>query len=330
MTTETPAEEQVQTEPKSTILPPSKRRWQDSPFWHNFARSIYITTAWDWFMMLVGKAAEAVLTITVIYACAKMLPEVHTPAAVDNFIFVVQMVALDLGGLSLRKLANQARKDGNKEGARLAGNVSTALISIMIANVVLSVARSIYPVPDQVIAMLEGILLIARAVMAVIYAHVIHSLRDDHSPEDQHGETEMAQPAVDIQALLMEALNGLETKLTASQEQALVTLERHLQEQMKTWHNQQGTGTSEETLEEGAGAPVSRPELKIVPFPRRETGKRNAQSLIFALLDEDGERGPRELARLSGVPLSTSKRHRDAWLTKRNSQTEAPVQPASC
>lgn len=148
-------------------------------FWYHFVRSNYITWVWNWFLMLSGKAAEAVLTASVIYSCARLLPTVHTPVSLDNTVFVLQMVALDIGGLSLRKMANQARKDNNEEGAVFSGRVSNWLIVIMIANVVLSVLQAVTPIPAQAVSVIEGILLIGRAVMAVLYAHVIHSLRSD-------------------------------------------------------------------------------------------------------------------------------------------------------
>jgi len=151
--------------------------------WYHFVRSNYITWVWNWFLMLSGKAAEAVLTVSVIYSCARLLPTVHTPVSLDNTVFVLQMVALDIGGLSLRKMANQAKKDGNEAGAVFSSRVSNWLIVIMIANVVLSVVQAVTPIPAQAVSIIEGILLVGRAIMAVLYAHVIHSLRSDEQDE---------------------------------------------------------------------------------------------------------------------------------------------------
>lgn len=151
----------------------NKEHW----FWRGLARSAWITCTWDWFMQFSGRGAEAVLTFSVIYSCARLLPQLHTPIALDNAVFVAQMIALDVGGLSLIKLAKQARADNNESGADLAMKVSIALITIMIANVVLSILQAIAPIPAQVVAICEGGLLVARAIMAVLYSHVIHSLR---------------------------------------------------------------------------------------------------------------------------------------------------------
>lgn len=181
---------------------------------HGLLRSTWVTAAWNWFLMLAGKAAEPVLTISVIYSCARLLPAVHMPLALDNAVFVAQMVALDIGGLGLRKLANQARRDGNEDGATLAGRVSTALIVIMVINVALSVLESIAPLDPNIVKGIEGVLLIARAVMAVLYAFVIHSLHADP------GET-MAQPQnaphpqlVDFQEIIDRALDVLTVQMT--------------------------------------------------------------------------------------------------------------------
>jgi len=161
---------------------------QRSGFKQSFAQSNYITAAWNWFMLLAGKAAEPVLTISVLYSCARLLPAVHIPVQIDNVVFVAQMVALDVGGLSLGKMAKAAQRANNLEGATLARRVSIALISIMIANVVLSVLQTIIPgMPGQLVAVVEAILLIARAIMAVLYAHVIHSLKRDHGNGEDGG-----------------------------------------------------------------------------------------------------------------------------------------------
>lgn len=161
---------------------------QKSNFMQSFKTSSYITAGWNWFMMLAGRSAEAVLTISVLYSCARLLPGVNLPVQVDNSVFIAQMVALDVGGLSLGKMAKAAKREGNLEGALLARRVSIALISIMIANVVLSVLQTIIPgMPGQLVAVVEAILLIARAIMAVLYAHVIHSLKRDHGQEGESG-----------------------------------------------------------------------------------------------------------------------------------------------
>src|SRR5487761_486147 len=94
----------------------------------SFAQSTYITTAWSWFMILAGKAAEPVLVSSVLYASVKLLPIVHFAPQLDVVVFIAQFVALDIGGLSLNKLADQAKKDGNEEGAKHARRLSLALV----------------------------------------------------------------------------------------------------------------------------------------------------------------------------------------------------------
>lgn len=152
--------------------------------------------------MLAGKAAEPVLTISVIYSCARLLPGISLPVQLDNTVFICQMVALDIGGLGLRKLANQASKDGNEEGAKLAGSVSTALLTIMGINVALSVLESISPIDSTIVKAIEGILLIARAIMAVLYAFVIHSLNENDGNEPH----EAPHPQPDLQQTIEQAL----------------------------------------------------------------------------------------------------------------------------
>lgn len=149
----------------------------------SFAQSTYITTGWNWFMILAGKAAEPVLVASVLYASVKLLPIVRFPAQLDVAVFIAQFVALDIGGLSLNKLADQAKKDGNEEGAKHARHLSIALVGVMLIGVVMAGVDQIVKLDGQVGTVIDTILLIARAVMAVLYSRVIHSLKKDDEPE---------------------------------------------------------------------------------------------------------------------------------------------------
>lgn len=182
-------------------VPPAPKNKHN--FKHGFLRSTWITACWNWFLMFAGKAAEPVLTISVIYSCARLLPGINLPVQCDNTVFICQMIALDIGGLGLRKLANQARKDGNGEGAKLAGIVSTALLTIMGINVALSVLESVSQLDPTIVKVIEGILLIVRAIMAVLYAFVIHSL---HGEDDNSEPYEAPPPQPDLQQAIEQAL----------------------------------------------------------------------------------------------------------------------------
>jgi hypothetical protein len=175
----------------------------------SFAQSTYITTGWNWFMILAGKAAEPVLVASVLYASVKLLPIVHFPPQLDVVVFIAQFVALDIGGLSLNKLADQAKKDGNDEGAKHARRLSVALVGIMLVGVIMAGVDQIIKLDGQVGTVIDTILLIARAVMAVLYSRVIHSLKKDDEPELPSEE--------DIDELVTEKVNAaLAAALTAN------------------------------------------------------------------------------------------------------------------
>lgn len=62
-------------------------------------------------MIVARKAAEPVLVVSMLYASVKLLPVVHFIPQLDVAVFVAQFIVLDVGGLSLNKLADQAKKD---------------------------------------------------------------------------------------------------------------------------------------------------------------------------------------------------------------------------
>jgi len=95
-----------------------------------------VTAITDWFLGFFGKAAHLILILTTLYTGAELLPGVSLPVAVNNSVFVVQMLVLDVGGMGLVRLAMQARDQGNEEGAKQAEKLSTWLLRIVIASLV--------------------------------------------------------------------------------------------------------------------------------------------------------------------------------------------------
>lgn len=195
----------------------------------SFAQSTYITVAWNWFMVLAAKAAEPVLVTSVLYASVKLLPVVHFPPQFDVVVFIAQFVALDIGGLSLNKLADEAKKDGNDEGAKHARRLSIALVGIMLIGVIMAGVDQIVKLDGQIGTVIDTILLIARAVMAVLYSRVIHSLKKDDEPEPPNEE--------DREELVTEKVNAVVTASLACLQSGLVehleaTLSHYLNERL--------------------------------------------------------------------------------------------------
>ena len=161
--------------------------WNDRTlFLYHFSRSNYITAITDWFMGLAGKLTELVLYGTVLYSCAQLYPSVTLPASLSLAVFLVQMGALDIGGLSLAKLAKQAREDGNADGARQAEILSRWLIGIMLTGVVTVGIEHVVSLPGQVQTGIEIVLVVARSICAVLYGHVVHTLKSEAGRELTH------------------------------------------------------------------------------------------------------------------------------------------------
>ena len=162
--------------------PHEPRHWYQNPrIRHYLARSEYITAFTDWFMGLAGKATEMVLYVTVLYSSAQLYPGVHLPAGLSLAVFLVQMGALDIGGLALGKLAKQARADGNQEGADQAATLSKWLIGIMLVGVVVVGLEHALPftLPSVVTVSINVLLVVARSICAVLYGRVVHDLKQE-------------------------------------------------------------------------------------------------------------------------------------------------------
>jgi len=232
---------------------------------HAFAQSTYITTGWNWFLILAGKAAEPVLVMSVLYASVKLLPIVHFPPQFDVVVFIAQFVALDVGGLSLNKLADQAKKDGNDEGAKHARRLSIALVGIMLVGVIMAGVDQIVKLDGQVGTVIDTILLIARAVMAVLYSRVIHSLKKDEPETPAPDETEVEDLVHEtVERVVTEAVARAlaETVTTLRQELVShldVTLSQHLEEQATAINETMTTMVELEVRKQAAAAPKREP-----------------------------------------------------------------------
>ena len=159
-----------------TNTPSAHPRWD--AFTSSFKQSNYITDFWNWFMTLMSKAAEMVLFGTVLYSGYQLLPGVpHVPATIDAAVFVIQQGALDIGGMGLLKLAKRAGLPRDSFPVRL----GAALVVLMILNVALASVKHTLPmIPESVFVGIETLLLIARAVVAVLFGHAIHALREEY------------------------------------------------------------------------------------------------------------------------------------------------------
>lgn len=336
-----PTPEQVQ---------PAQTARSNRGFKYHFYRSTYITVGWNWFMMLAGVSAEAVLTFSVIYSCARLLPSLHTPIWLDNLVFVAQMVALDVGGLSLRKMANMAQRDGNTSGAQFAGRVSNALITIMVLNVVLSVLQGVAKLDPQVVSIVEGCLLVARAVLAVLYASVVHSLREDDQTEQamQPGvqaseiEQQIGGAIADLQAKFEQQLSNLATQIkqmpasqpinmdaltatiVANLKQKVVVSEHREQPQIEQQScspqtAKQGRTVNSRVVRANTSKGANANRANILALPSRTEGA-NTQEAIYRLLEDDETLGARTLARMVSVAPATAQKYRERFFIDRGEQ----------
>jgi hypothetical protein len=208
----------------TTIQSPHPR-WE--AFRKSFKQSNYITDFWNWFMTLMSKAAEMVLFGTVLYSGYQLLPGVpHVPATIDAAVFVIQQGALDIGGMGLLKLTKRAGLPRDSFPARL----GASLVVLMILNVVLASVKHTLPmIPDGVFVGIETLLLIARAIVAVLFGHAIHALREEY------GESAIT---VKEASELQQTIEGLSLELSRIQENFHVQLSSELASVRESFHRQ--------------------------------------------------------------------------------------------
>ncbi len=215
-----------------------QRHWYNDKevFLHGLARSSYITAFTDWFMGLAGKLTEIVLYGTVLYSCAQLYPGVSLPNGLSLTVFLVQMGALDIGGLALGKLAKQAREDGNAAGAEQAEALSKWLIGIMLTGVVTVGIEHVIAIPGQVQTGVEIVLVVARSMCSVLYGRVVHALKREAEQIQQVMFTERFTE-------LSERITESEQRMTELVQRTANRLSVHFTEQLERTCNEHATHT---------------------------------------------------------------------------------------
>jgi hypothetical protein len=300
--------------------PPTKWR----AFKYHFARSTYVSAFWSWFLGLMGKAAEPVLTATVVYSTVKMLPNITIPANIDTAVFITQQLALDIGGLSLGKLAEQARKDGNEAGAQQARRVSNTLIGIMIAGVVMATIEHFATFPASLTTGIEATLLIARAVMAVLYGRAIHALKKEATDEQDASPTSV--PPVDVEALT----ETITRRLEADHEARFEMMRRQLEAAHEARANQR-VSVSEATDVPQIEAPKPPREArkpkreataKVLPLRQPGAVLPEKRLAVYRLIEQDANLSSYAISEQTGIPVSTVQRYLKDWKARLNNEAE--------
>lgn len=296
-----------------TNVNPASGPRQPSRIKHSFAHSTWISRGWEWFLELMGRAAEAILVVSVLYSSAKLLPVVHMPAALDVVVFVAQFIALDVGGLSLGKLAKQAKAAHDDEGAKQASRMSTALIVIMIAGVVVVALEQLFPIPGSWKVGIDTVLLIARSILAVLYGHIIHSIKVDEHPAQPHDDPHV-QPA--FQHALAEMQATFEHRLQQSEaasEAKIASMVRQSEARFEAFVRQRVT-----VSEAKSEAPNPRHEApaEARPLPQNvrllkqpEAALTEKRAAVYRLAEQDTSLSSYAIAEQTRIPVSTVQRY---------------------
>ena len=217
-------------------------------------RSTWITAGWNWLLTLASRAAEAVLTVTILYSTVQIFT--NTNPSVDFAMFLGQQIALDAGGMGLIKIANQAKKDGFEREAKKAKVVAITLMVLMGLGVIISEVESKITTTAMVMnaahhlvsttldfkqsypawsTAIEIILLCVRGAMAIYYGFTIHDLEssipsihghDEHQPvanADVPGGLNDWQ-MVGLSAFLLQSTQAMVAEIQANCDQKIQAL----------------------------------------------------------------------------------------------------------
>lgn len=184
-----------------------------------FSESTWVTIAWEWLQKLLGRSVDLVLWVTMIYSGYQLIPGApQADVKVSTFMFIVQFIALDVGGLGLNQLGQQQGLD-RWSYARV---VAYILIGITLVTITYSGIHHALPNIDaHVNAGIEVTLVIMRAVMTVFYGQAIRSLKTvEHSTRDRLAALEAEAPALRDQAsTVQQQLSSVQQRVSTVQKE---------------------------------------------------------------------------------------------------------------
>lgn len=150
-------------------IPQQKETWTD-----RLKSSSWVTICWDWFMNLMARAVEPVLWVTLIFSCYQLIPQAPpAPAALVNLSFILQFIALDIGGAGLLKLA-QAQELPRWSYARL---LAYALIGVTLFTVSYAGLQHVLVIDKHFTIAVEVALVVIRSILTVLYGQAIHAMK---------------------------------------------------------------------------------------------------------------------------------------------------------
>lgn len=187
--------------------------------------SSWVTIGWEWLQSLLGRAVDPVLWITMIFACYQLIPGAPMPPQwLSVFMLILQFVALDVGGMGLRQIA---QRHGLDKGA-FTYKIANACIGVTFITIIFAGVQHAMAIPQDATTWVEIILVIARSGLTVLYGQAIRALKFVEQTEN------------DRVTKLEEELSNLRVQLGTEQ-----TTAKSLQSQLQTLEKANTLLTSE-------------------------------------------------------------------------------------
>jgi molecular chaperone GrpE (heat shock protein) len=143
--------------------------------------SSWVTIAWEWLQSLLGRLVDFILWVTMIFACYQLIPGAPMPAqSISVFMFVMQFIALDIGGMSLNQI-------GQRHGLNrwsYTRVVAYACIFVTLVTIVFAGIQHAMHVSKDVTTWIEVTLVIARSVLTVLYGQAVRAIKTIEQTED--------------------------------------------------------------------------------------------------------------------------------------------------
>lgn len=192
----------MQQQPEEKPGKESSRRGEQIK--QGFKESTWVTTGWNWITTFISRGAEPILLICFLIQLYSVLPDTaKIQPSVMNTVFIVQSMTLDIAGIGLIMMCHRLKMDKASSPMKL-GN---GLLGIMILSLIFAIIKSHTP-DTWVYGYIEGALLIVRAILAVIYSPVMHTvngqlktLEDEKTIDQQVTERLNAAVQAEISAM---------------------------------------------------------------------------------------------------------------------------------
>ena len=141
------------------------------------AKAESITDALEVALAYAARLSEWIILLCILFSVSEALPGIHFPLMVSNGVLWLQIITLDVAGLSLMALEKNARANGNIQAANTARVMMYTMISVTMITLFAVNVGNLFPTLSWLTTWIDFAMVFVRIGISLIFKFVIVNIR---------------------------------------------------------------------------------------------------------------------------------------------------------